>query len=185
MSLPFYDVACSGCSYNGRYSFNVWYEFEDGREAECQPSITQGWCTECDRVLTIYMPFSLAEARKEITEWEDFKREQHRSSIRHKIFGMSKERQSHIARANTKIEQIKACAEFFKAKTYPNRCLTCGSSNVCGVSLPDEYGHAIPIGVMHSCGGQLVATMSGRIAYRDLPKVVYNIAGDILYDERS
>lgn len=185
MSLPFYDIECTTCSYKGKYSFNVWYEFESGRDAVCQPHLTQGWCEDCERILTIYAPQTNETIKRDIdmlSEW--IADEKQKRTNRKFIFFKQKADEEAIERWSNKIKALKECVNFFQNQRLPMRCLTCGSKSVSLVRLSSEYGEFTNVGVKHHCGGDIMATMSGRIAYGNLPKVIYDIQGNILHDER-
>lgn len=185
MSLPFYNVTCTGCSYTGRYSFNVWYEFDGGLDALCQPTLTQGWCYECECVLTISIPQTEASIRNEIAERESWINEELAKRSLHKflLFPVKVDEQL-IQGWKKAVEELKSCIGYWNSYQCSSRCLTCGSTNVARVELPSDFGHPVPIRVGHTCGGQIVSVMSGRVNFGGRPKVVYNVQGNIVYDER-
>lgn len=184
MSLPFYDVTCTGCSYTGRYCYSVWYEFEGGRAAPCQPALTQGWCYGCERVLTICAPQSEASIQERIAEISGWINEElAKRSQRKLLFFRVKVDEALIQRWYKSIEEMKSCLAYWKRNQYPDRCLTCGSSTVTRIELPFDFGSVL-INITHSCGGEIMAAMSGRVNYGRLPKVVYDIQGNIRHDER-
>lgn len=184
MSLPFYDITCSGCSYQARFSYGIWYEFDGGVEESCKPQLIQGWCDDCEKVLTIFTPLSKETAAKEISEWEEFREEFEDTSMLGTLLGIFTRRKQHIDRANQAIAAINQCLEYYQSAQYPDRCLTCGSTKVQRVDLTKGDHGPGKIGIMHSCGGQLIATMGGRFSFADRPKVLYSADGRIISDER-
>ena len=85
-----------------------------------------------------------------------------------------------IERWSNRIKELNECVRFFRDNRFPMKCLTCGSVNVTPVCLPSEFCESIHVGVKHRCGGDIVARKSGRIAYVNSPKVVYDIQGNTI-----
>jgi len=186
MSLPFYSLKCTKCSYSGRYGFNVRYEVE-GIADPIRGVLTQGWCKNCDKVVTIYSPssFSAKKAQNEIDE-----RREIIANLTKGFFGklfekISAERKEQLANIESAIDSLQKWSIFIKNKQIKDRCLTCGLESVRIVTLPSDYSIPTRIGVTHNCGGEIVATVEGRIGYGDdCPKVICDVNGNILHDER-
>lgn len=185
MSLPYYDISCTNCYYHEKYSFNVWYEYVDGRKAVCKPVITQGWCEECQRVLTIYVPLTkelIQDDIERLNKWVE--EEEEKRENRKLLFFKQKIDEELIDKWKNKIFELNRCAEFFSENQLKEKCLTCGSENVALIQLPSDYDETISVGIKHHCGGNIIAARAGRISYGNLPKVIYDISGNILHDER-
>lgn len=136
--------------------------------------------------MTIYTPQTDETIKTEVDELSELlSKEIAKRAIHHWILKSLNADESAIEYLSTKIKELKECAEFFKNKQFPRRCLTCGSDNVIEVNLPDSYSQLMNVGIKHRCGGNIIAEMSGRIMYGELPKVIYDIYGNILHDERS
>lgn len=186
MSLPFYSIRCTGCDYSGRYAFNVRYQVE-GVNYPINGVLTQGWCEDCDKVLTIYSPssFSAEKAQNEIDERREIITNLTKSLFGKFVKKISSERKEQLAIIESDIDTLKKWSLFIKNNKIKDCCLTCGSASVRAVTLPSDYSTPTRIGVDHSCGGEIVATSEGRINYGDdCPKVICDIDGKILHDER-
>jgi hypothetical protein len=188
MSLPYYHIRCSNCEYTDMFSFDVWYEYAGGKDAVCQPYITQGWCEDCQQVVTICGPQNAETLRDNIKELsviikeEEEKRKQWRRLLLRKHAD-----ENAISAWKERIAELNDCIELFKKHDYKNKCLSCGSPHVVPVELPDgfrEYGNPIQLGVKHECGGAIMIISEGRIGYSDIPKVIYDITGNVVLDER-
>jgi len=186
MSLPFYSLSCTNCDYTGRYAFNVRYQVE-GVAYPISGVLTQGWCTDCEKVVTIYSPssFSAEDAQNEIAERNEIVDNLTKGLLGKLLKKMSSERQEQLANIKSDIAILERWSIFIKSSQIKDRCLTCGSENVFVVKLPDEYKTPTRIGVTHSCGGEIIATSEGRVSYAGCPQVVCDINGNIVHDERQ
>ena len=185
MSLPFYEIRCTNCSYKDSYGYNVSYVFEGGQEAVCQPELPDGWCDNCGRVLRIYSPRTEEIVKDELERLSMYIAEEKKNRNKRNLFLFKKRVDEELIECFTQsIIDIKNCVKFFQEKNFPMRCLTCGSTKVSIIDLPTEYSVYTEIGVVHRCGGKLLAEKAGRIGFVNNPKVIYDIQGNILSDER-
>ena len=185
MSLPFYQIECTNCSYKDSYSYNVSYIFDGGREAVCQPELPDGWCHNCEKVLRIYSPKTEEMVKNELERLSMYISEEKEKRNERNLFLFKKKVDEELIEYFTQsINDTKNCVKFFQEKKFPMRCLSCGSTNVSIIDLPTEYSVFTEIGINHHCGGKLLAEKAGRIGFVNNPKVIYNIQGNILSDER-
>lgn len=185
MSLPSYALKCTNCDYSNHYAFNVNYDVE-GVDKDIRGILKQGWCNNCEKVVTIYSPtaFSSDDAQNEIDE-----RIIIIEGLRSGFFGklverFSTERQEQIVRIETAIAAFKQWKLFVSTTTIRDRCLTCGSQDVQQVNLPSELLKPTKLGIDHECGGEIVASAVARVSYGNCPKVICDIQGKIIFDER-
>jgi len=189
MSLPSYILTCTKCNYRSSYGYNVWYEFSEGRNALCQPEITQGWCYDCNRLRTIYLP-KLERKFSDQIERIDYKiNSLSKGSISKLRLALSSDKKNQLdelyrEREKT-LSEIKRCEAFFHNQNFPPKCLTCSSEKVVKVNLPGRSDNASLLGILHGCNGQIMIQETLRISYANCPKVIYDIAGNILFDERE
>lgn len=180
MSLPFYTVACTGCTFDDRCGYAARFVYEG--KADRQPVMLMSWCQDCDEIGHMCAPFTRKPAEYELADlksWID----RNRSGM---FARFSKSKRNAIVTAEEEIRAIESRLTYFEHTTYEERCLKCGGRHVFPIDLPyGEYGQPEDIGVTHSCGGQLRATMEGRISYGQGPRVGYDEAGGILFDERT
>lgn len=78
---------------------------------------------------------------------------------------------------------------YFETTPYKDRCMYCGGNSVFTYKLPSyEADKAESMNVRHSCGGELLISMAGRVAFSRGTKFLeigYNEDGMILFDERK
>lgn len=185
MSLPCYEIECTNCSYKDSYGYNISYIFADGQEAECKPDLPDGWCVNCEKVLRIYSPKTEESVKDELKQFSIYISEEEEKRNKRNLFLFKKKVNEEMIECFTQsIKDLKNCVKFFTKNGYPMRCLTCGSTKVSIINLPTEYNQYIEIGVNHQCGGKLLAKKTGRISFVNKPKVIYDIQGYIISDER-
>ena len=189
MSLPSYTLTCTKCNYRSSYGYNVWYEYSEGRDALCQPEITQCWCYDCNQLRTIYLP-KLGRKFSDPIERIDYQinslSKGSISKFRLALSSDKKKQLDELYREKEKtLSEIKRCEAFFHDQGFAPKCLTCSSEKVVKVNIPDRPDDTSHLGILHVCGGQIMIQETLRISYASCPKVVYDIAGNILLDERE
>jgi len=185
MSLPAYQIECSDCSYSERFVYDVLYQSEGGREAPVQPNLTQGWCEDCQKVLTIFTPFREETGRHDIEELDQLiASESAKRSQRKMLFFKAKVDEDLISAWKEKRDAITRGMDQLRGLRLPNRCLTCGSEQVTQVELPSDYGSTTRLGVKHCCGGHISASMIMRLGFGNRPRVIVDVFGNITLDER-
>lgn len=177
MSLPFYKITCSGCSFHDGFNFGVDYTYEGPPERE--PSIKPAWCKDCNAIVQACLPFTKEDAGNlsQISEWEQFLLlETYTKNTKwwNRKKKMQQAEQKFLA---TKKQRL----AYFESNQYVDRCINCGSHNVFSFSLPSaDYAEQKKLEVEHSCGGQLIICMEGRLSFAKHSEIVYNDTGKIL-----
>ena len=115
---------------------------------------------------------------------ELIKEQEDKENIRSFLFFKGKPDKFLIDKWLGEIKALRDCVKHFEAQNMKPRCLTCGSYRVVEANLASESGIATRTGVMHHCGGEIISVMRGRVSFGNLPRVTYNMRGDILRDER-
>lgn len=185
MSLPAYQIECTHCSYSERFAYEILYQSEGGWEAPVKPDLTQGWCEDCQKVLTIFTPFREETGKADIEKLDQWIAEESaKRSQRNFLFFKAKVDEELIATWAEKREAIARGMEQLRGRHFPDRCLTCGSERVIRVDLPNGYDVEQDLGIKHRCGGEIVATMTMRLGFGNRPRVVVDVFGNITLDER-
>lgn len=185
MSLPAYQIECTKCSYSERFAYDILYQLEGGWDAPIKPDLTQGWCEDCQKVLTIFTPFREETGKADIEELTQLiAGESAKRSQRSFLFFKAKVDEELIAAWEEKRDAIARGIEQLRGRHFPNRCLTCGSERVILVDLPNDYNVVQDLGIKHRCGGDIVATMTMRLGFGNRPRVVVDVFGNITLDER-
>lgn len=70
MSLPFYEIKCSGCSFVGSDAIGGATYIYEGLP-EHQPVIQSAWCRDCDNLVKICVPFTRKDAQR-IDSWTHY-----------------------------------------------------------------------------------------------------------------
>ena len=187
MSLPIYRIECTNCEHTSGFSTNTWYEFEGGRQALCRPSITIEWCKDCQKIGVACGPQSddsLKETVDELNRSIGVEEEKRKKWWR--ILLRKNADEQAISDWKEKIGALRDCIDLFKKSGVVKKCMTCGSTNLVPINLPDgfsKHGPA-PIGVTHECGGELMAESNMRVSLNHFPKVIYNFKCEVICDER-
>ncbi len=188
MSLPYYKITCSGCSFDDGCAFGINYRYEGSPEHE--PVLQNAWCRDCDKIVKICIPFNRRHAQGIVFDLNARYRKSN-GGLLARIFRSKKlkfEVQQNIREDNQEALEINNRLRYFETIPYKARCLLCGSNSVFHFKLPNEgLGDVESMNVEHSCGGQLLIRIQGQInpvSYTQLPKVTYNDDG-ILHDERK
>lgn len=179
MSLPFYSITCSGCSYEDGYSFGINFEYEGPPERE--PMVGVAWCKACDSIVETCTPFNEEHARAEIADLEAWINTNKAGWFAR--FSITKKLETQ--KTHKRIQDVNARLAYFQSTPYKDRCMSCGSHDVFPFSLPDGEGEVENLNIRHSCGGQLRIRMDGRLAFGRRPKVIFNDLGVIVRDERK
>ena len=177
MSLPFYKITCSGCSFHDGFNFGVDYTYEGPPERE--PSIKPAWCEDCNAIVQARFPFTKkdAGALNQISEWEQFLLSEAYTKNTRWWNRKKKMRQVEQEFLNTKQQRL----SYFESIEYVGRCINCGSHNVFSFLLPSaDYCEQKQLGVEHSCGGQLIISMEGRLNFATHSEIIYDETGKIL-----
>ena len=188
MSLPIYRIECTNCEHTSGFSTNTWHEYEGGRQALCRPSLTIEWCKDCQRIGAACGPQSEDSLIKIIDNLNKSigVEEEKRKKWRRILLRQNADEQA-ITDWKETISALHDCIELFKKSSVVKKCMTCGSTKLVPVELPDgfsEHGPS-PIGVTHECGGELVAESNIRINLSHFPKIIYNFKCDVIFDERT
>ncbi|MBF0377341.1 MAG: hypothetical protein HQK72_07635 [Desulfamplus sp.] len=184
-----YTISCSNCNYNSTYQFDTLYEYVGGREELCTPKSSQGWCYDCEKVVVIYRPFDKEDLNKEIDSIDEqikWKSEGIFADICLKFSSKKKKEIDELNKKKTEsYEALSKCVAFFEGKKFRQKCLTCGSYNVKIVNLPDSNNVYTKLNIKHECGGDLLIKEFARVSFTNMPKVIYDISGKIVVDERD
>ena len=154
----------------------------------CQPSITIEWCKDCQKIGMACGPQSADSLNETIDELNRSigVEEEKRKKWRRILLRQNADEQA-ISDWKEKIIALYDCIDLFKTSGVVKKCMSCGSTNLVPVELPDgfsKHGPA-PIGVTHECGGELVAVSNMRINLSHSPKIIYNFKCDVIFDERT
>lgn len=177
MSLPFYKITCSGCKFHDGFNFGVDYTYEG--PSERKPLLKPAWCKDCDAIVQACLPFTKENAGdlNQISEWEQFILLE--TYIKKTRWWNRKKKRQQAEQEFLRIKKRRLA--YFESNQYVDRCINCGSHNVFSFSLPSaDYGEQIQLGVEHSCGGQLIICMEGRLSFASRSEIVYNETGTIL-----
>ncbi len=179
MSIPFYTILCTSCDFNDGYSYGILYEYQGPDDHE--PALQLAWCQDCDKIVSVCSPYTqelagemIANLQKEIA-WN-----------RAGFFARFSKRKRHaIEEAEHKIEITRKRVCYFESIIYKNKCLSCGQADVFPFQIPrTDFREFRCLDVTHSCGGELMIVMEGRLSFKRRPRVVYNENGKVIHDER-
>lgn len=175
MSLPFYQITCTGCEFTGGYNFGIDYVYEGPPER--RPLVGSAWCANCDHIVNACVPFDQGRADEEILEKESWI-----AHLKRGLFAMfSKSKQAEIRSTEQEILAIRQRASHFEQGHFKPRCLSCGGSSVFPFGLPyGDYGEVEGLNITHSCGGQLLVSMEGRFSFASRPKVFFDADGNVI-----
>lgn len=182
MSLPVYDVYCSDCDYESEFASNIHYRCAGGKNALIEPILLCGWCEACQKVSTIFTPYTKADGEQELRTLESLIDEEQLKLSQRILFVFRKR----VDRESIKIWQEKRDALLEEISRLPLvpppcRCLVCGSTAVHVVDFPDWRAQAAPLGITHTaCGGQILAIGKYRMSFINCPVVIYDMDGNIL-----
>lgn len=190
MSLPSYRINCTECGYESVYNFRVWYEFEEGRDSIYSPKLEQGWCEDCQNVVTIATSYADEDIEKEIARYKGYLNEINIPSTIEKFFRLllpssRNEYQRRKTIYEKRIEEQKQRKIYFSNLDFVNRCMVCEGESVTLIHMPHEVNSIEPIGAKHCCGGELEAYWVYGIHFGGGPKVIYDREANILSDERK
>ena len=188
MSLPFYSLKCDGCNFEQVFSYDTRYQFENLYGDECQPSLDQAWCKDCNSLVTTANPLTENSILEEVTSLN--KRIKEESEKTQSLFGLfgKKPNEELISKWKTEISNLKMAVSFFKFREMKTVCLTCGGDHIIPTRIHDvDKAENFAIGIKHSCDGNILASYGGRYSFvtDSLPIVKYDIDGKIIFDSRE
>jgi hypothetical protein len=184
MSNPSFLITCTGCNYSSRYAYRVHYAVQN-MDVRPEGIFTDGWCNRCNEVLCIFSASNSLRMTRSLLNESTAELDKRAGGIIGSLMSkVSSERQRELAYRASEIQRLQKWEAIMGDSPPPDRCLTCGSTDVRVVQLPTEYLSPIPIGVTHTCSGVIMANMDLRIRFGDLPKVVCDVRGNIVTDER-
>ena len=181
MSLPYFKITCSDCSFDDGCAVGINYVYEGPPEHE--PGLQDAWCRDCDKIVEMCIPFNRQHTQRIVFDFSARYRKKH-GGLLTKLF-RSKKLQVEVQKAIQ--EDFQEALEtnnrlaYFETTPYQSRCLKCGGKNVFPFKLPSgAFGDVENMNINHSCGGQLLICEEGQInlvSYKQLPKVTYNDDG--------
>lgn len=184
MSLPVYEIFCTGCQYQTRFGYNVSYQVSN-EALGVQPDLKQGWCVDCQMVVTIYVPRP-SERLKEDAELASAAICEAEAEVKTWLSRLLKRQidKEMLARCQLTIERYNKTSLYFSTNSLAKRCLTCGGRRVSEVSMPALPADGVWIGAKHMCGGEIHSRVVGRVSVGKRPVVVFDVNGNLVSDER-
>lgn len=184
MSLPFYEITCSGCGFRYLHTYKTHYIYKGNPSRK--PVLQIAWCRDCNEIIMACTPYTLSYAKYEIEQLNMLIGKNEKGFFGWISPSKRKAIEESKRQARKKLDEVNERLKYFDNAEYKARCLQCHGYSVYPFELPSgDYCIVEKLEIEHLCGGQLLVSIAGRIGYVSHPKVVYDENGIIVHDERK
>jgi len=182
MSVAPNIIWCERCNFETTTAV-IWgvfkYRFSDGSEIQVERSA--GWCSACNSIQPVEKS---TDRSKLLKKYEDLQKELARLQ-KSFVRTLLKFDKREIADIKYECQEIEDQLRLLDVRRGPQRCLTCGSTEIAVIDLPSIGEEEIrKVDFCHpGCGGMLKIRKSHIRYSMNFPKKVYDVEGNRILEK--